>query len=227
MSKKILSIFVDESGDFGTFCAHSPYYLVALIFHEQNVDISHNIESLDEHIKNLGYSKHNIHIGPLIRRELVYTNDLMENRKKLFNALFNFARKINFHYTYTLIKKSECNGILSLIDRQSKAILEQLRVNQQYLASFDKIIVYYDNGQVELTKILISIFYSLFSNVEFRKVRPKDYKLFQVADLVCAMELLAKKAENNSFTHSEMEFFGGIRDFKKNYYKWIKKKLLS
>lgn len=191
MSKKILSIFVDESGDFGTFCAHSPYYLVALIFHEQNVDISHNIESLDEHIKNLGYSKHNIHIGPLIRRELVYTNDLMENRKKLFNALFNFARKINFHYTYTLIKKSECNGILSLIDRQSKAILEQLRVNQQYLASFDKIIVYYDNGQVELTKILTSIFYSLFSNVEFRKVRPKDYKLFQVADLVCAMEPLA------------------------------------
>lgn len=227
MSKKILSIFVDESGDFGTFCAHSPYYLVTLLFHEQNIDISHNIKLLDEHLRNLGYSLHNIHIGPLIRRESVYRNDLRKDRKKLFSALFNFTRKIDFRYTYTVIKKNECNGILSLIDKQSKVLLKQLCFHQQYLASFDKIIVYYDNGQVELTKILASIFYSLFSNVEFRKVKPAEYKLFQVADLICTMELLAQKTENKSFTHSEIEFFGGIRDFKKNYYKWIKKKLLS
>lgn len=116
--------------------------------------------------------------------------------------------------------------MVALIDRQSKAIREQLCNNQQYLASFDKIVIYYDNGQVELTRILTSIFYSLFSNVEFRKVKPKNYKLFQVADLICGLELLGKKAENNSFTHSEIEFFGSVRNFKKNYYKWIKKKLL-
>jgi len=40
------------------------------------------------------------------------------------------------------------------------------------------------------------------------------------------MELLAEKADNNSFTHSEMDFFNNIRDFKKNYLKHIKKKLL-
>ena len=80
---------------------------------------------------------------------------------------------------------------------------------------------------MELTKILTSIFHSLFSNVEFRKVKPVEYKLFQVADLICTMELLAIKAENNAFTHSEKEFFGGIRNFKKNYLKWIKKKILT
>ena len=53
-----------------------------------------------------------------------------------------------------------------------------------------------------------------------------DYKLFQIADLICTMELLAEKADTNSFGRSEMEFFDNIRDFKKNYLKHIKKKLL-
>ena len=92
--------------------------------------------------------------------------------------------------------------------------------------SFDKLIVYYDNGQVELTKILSSVFNVLYPNVEFRKVRPVDYRLFQVADLICTMELLSEKAESNSFTKSETEFFGSVRDYKKNYYKWILKKKL-
>lgn len=76
--------------------------------------------------------------------------------------------------------------------------------------------MYYDNGQLELTKILTTLFNALFYNVEFRKVAPVDYKLFQVADLVCTLELLDKKGKNNSFTHSEMEFFHSVRDFRKN-----------
>lgn len=63
-------------------------------------------------------------------------------------------------------------------------------------------------------------------NVEFRKVKPVDYKLFQIADLICTMELLAEKADTHSFTRSELEFFDNIRDFKKNYLKHIKKKTL-
>lgn len=56
---------------------------------------------------------------------------------------------------------------------------------------------------------------------------PVEYKLFQVADLICTMELLSKKAENNFFTRSEADFFGGVREFKRNYLKWIKKKVLK
>jgi len=32
---KMLSIFVDESGDFGAFEPHCPYYLFSLVFHDQ------------------------------------------------------------------------------------------------------------------------------------------------------------------------------------------------
>lgn len=56
-------------------------------------------------------------------------------------------------------------------------------------------------------KILTSVFSILFSNVEFRRVKPADYKLFQVADLLCTWELLALKAEKNQFTESEKAFF--------------------
>ena len=108
-----------------------------------------------------------------------------------------------------------------LTAKLSKSISSVLREHAEYFESFDKIIIYYDNGQVELTKILTSLFNALFINVEFRKVKPTDYKLFQVADLVCTLELLSEKITTSSFTHSELEFFHSARDFKKNYYKYI------
>ena len=37
---KELSIFVDESGDFGNYAEHSSYYIVSLVMHDQTVDIS-------------------------------------------------------------------------------------------------------------------------------------------------------------------------------------------
>ena len=91
MAEKILSVFIDESGDFGPYDFHAPFYLVAMVLHNQDVDISKNIDDLENHLTNIGYKQHAIHTGPLIRRESVYANDLMEERKRLFNALFNFV----------------------------------------------------------------------------------------------------------------------------------------
>ena len=31
-----LSVFVDESGDFGEYDYHSPYYIITLVFHNQD-----------------------------------------------------------------------------------------------------------------------------------------------------------------------------------------------
>ena len=43
MADKILSIFIDESGDFGPYDAAAPYYVVAMILHNQDVSITENI----------------------------------------------------------------------------------------------------------------------------------------------------------------------------------------
>ena len=226
MSEKILSVFIDESGDFGPYEAHSPYYLVAMVLHNQNIDISNNISSFEEHLRNLGYIQHAVHTGPLIRRESVYANDLVEDRKRLFNALFHFCRKLDIHYACAKIRKSECPDVITMTAKLSKEIAKILRTNENFWNSFDSVIVYYDNGQIELTKILTSVFSTLYAHVEFRKVKPVDYKLFQVADLICTLELLSEKAESGSFSASELDFFDNVRDFKKNYLKHIKKKML-
>jgi hypothetical protein len=46
MSRK-LSIFVDESGDFGSYQPYSPYYLVTMVFYNQDDNIAHDISLLD------------------------------------------------------------------------------------------------------------------------------------------------------------------------------------
>lgn len=224
MSENILSVFIDESGDFGPYEHHAPYYIVSMVLHEQSKDIVNNISVLEAHMRYLNCKEHIIHVGPLIRREQIYKNDLMEDRKKLFCALFHFTRKLPVSYISAKVKKSECADVVELTTKLTKSISQILRAQTEYFESFDKIIVYYDNGQVELTKILTTLFNTLFNNVEFRKVKPAEYKLFQVADLICTLELLHEKAGTSSFTHSELEFFHSVRDFKKLYYKYISQK---
>lgn len=223
--ENILSVFIDESGDFGEYNYHSPYYMVSMVLHEQKNDLSNEIRFLDKRISELGFPIHTIHAGPLIRREDFYFRySDFEKRKSLFNAMYQFTRKCNIRYISPYIRKSECSDFLQMKAKLSKAILMELNRNFEYFNSFDKIIIYYDNGQNELTKILTSVFNILFSNVEFRKVSPSEYKLFQAADMICTLELLALKAEHNQFTKSEREFFTSERDFKKCRLKEIRKK---
>ena len=224
MQEKILSIFIDESGDFGPYAAHTPYYIVSMVLHEQHIDISGFIQTLDEYMNHLGFPMHAIHVGPLIRRESIYADDLMEDRKKLFSGLFNFARKVPFTFFSMTIKKDINSDVISMTAKLSRAIGSAITQHNEYFQEFDKIILYYDNGQVELTKILTSVFSTLLSNVEFRKVVPTDYKLFQVADLICSLELLNIKCLSSGFSKSELEFFHSAKEFRKNYYKPITKK---
>ncbi|MBU5462430.1 hypothetical protein [Lachnoclostridium sp. MSJ-17] len=71
MADKILSVFIDESGDFGDYNPIAPYYLVSMVLHNQDIDIHGSITVMNTHMSNLGYKEHAIHTGPLIRRESV------------------------------------------------------------------------------------------------------------------------------------------------------------
>ena len=93
-----------------------------------------------------------------------------------------------------------------------------------HFLSFHDVKIYYDNVQVEVSKMLSSVFNALLTNPIFRKVMPTEYKLFQAADLLCTLEQVKLKLENNMFSKSEKSFFGNIRDLKKNHLKPLSKK---
>ena len=52
---KELSIFIDESGDFGEITERPAYYLVTLLFHDQKNDIASNVKKLEDSTKNSGF----------------------------------------------------------------------------------------------------------------------------------------------------------------------------
>ena len=69
---KELSVFVDESGDFGEYEKHAPYYIITMVLHDQSVDISEQIWKLNEILKNMGYGNEQaIHTEPLISKSIV------------------------------------------------------------------------------------------------------------------------------------------------------------
>lgn len=220
---KIVSCFVDETGDFGQYDPHCPYYMVCVVIHDQSISIEKQISGLEEYLANLGYPHHALHAGPLLRKESDYSEMQMEDRKKMFNLLFNFARKVPIKYFCARVKKSECKDSDELDAKLTKAIKNELLKNEGYWSSFDKIILYYDNGQKALKRVLNITFNSLFSDVEVRKVTPSDYRLFQVADLLCTLELTYSKVEMGTFSRTEKEFFHGTHDFKKDYWRKIEK----
>ena len=78
-----------------------------------------------------------------------------------------------------------------------------------------------------LTKILVSVLNAKLGAVDFRKALPSFYKLSQVADLVCTLELLSLKTAKKALSKSEPRFFSTVTNLKKTYIAEIRKKLLN
>lgn len=222
---KELSVFIDESGDFGPTESHSPYYFITMVFHDQDNDIKIQIDSLDNHLENLGLKSHYIHTGPIIRKEREYFNMPLELRRKILSRMLQFSRNVKIKYKYFYIEKREIENTVDLIGRLSWQISNFVKEYLEFFCEYDCVKIYYDNGQTEVTKILSSVFNSFVSNVDFKLVSPSKYKLFQVADFYCTLELINLKLQKNSWSKSEKVFFKNEHFFKKNYMKTIRREL--
>ena len=220
-----LSIFVDESGDFGEYSTHSPYYIITMIFHDQNKDIQPNINHLNESLENIGLGKDfAIHTEPIIRREEIYENMSPNERRAILSKLFYFVMKSDISYKTFIFEKRQFDDLLKLEGRMAKEMSLFIRENIEYFQTFDEVILYYDNGQRNLNRILNSVLFTELSKYDVRKVSPKDYKLFQVADLICTLQLLNIKHKKNELSKSELLIFHNPKDLKKQFLKPIQKK---
>lgn len=220
-----LSIFVDESGDFGEFNFHSPYYIITMVFHEQNCNLEQHIQKFNKELELLGFpAKHCVHNGPIIRRERPYEQMDIKERRRVLNKMIAFVRQIDVSFKSFVIEKKHIEDAIEASGRLSKQIAQFIRERYVEFLSYDKVKVYYDNGQVEVTRILSSVLNAMLPTVEFRKVFPSDYRLFQIADLICTFELLRLKLEAKELSKNELLFFGKESILRKNYLKELYRK---
>lgn len=222
-----LSIFVDESGDWGEYRHHSPYYIITFVFHNQDIDISDDLSKLDADLLNIGYSGHCLHSGPIIRGEEDYKEVDIAQRQRILKKMMGFIRRMDIQYKSFYIEKKQFDNSLEAIGRISKQLSIFIREHLQFFFKFDTVKVYYDNGQTEVNKILSSVLNALLDNVEFKKVMPRDYRLFQVADFMCTLTLVRLKMEHKEMSRSETVFFENERTLKKQYLKHLDAKELK
>ncbi|MBR0460777.1 DUF3800 domain-containing protein [Candidatus Saccharibacteria bacterium] len=221
---KELSIFIDESGDFGDYDPKSPFYIIGIVAHNQDNDIAGHIHNLDKTLKNTTLKRNFIHVGPLIRREAEYKYMTITERRRILWRLIKFTTKTDLLFKTFYIEKKHIGDDYEMITKLARQLSDFIKQHYSFFLSFDTIKLYYDNGQAGVMKIIISVFTTLFDNVKYKKSLQKDYKLLQVADLVCTARLTELKMERKSLSRSERNILGSDKEIKKALLKPLKRK---
>jgi len=226
---KEISVFVDESGSFAPVGVDvcSPYYLLCMVFHDQSVAIDSELSQLSDTLARMGLSSdHAIHAGPLIRREECYAQMPRQERIGIFRRMMIFIQKANFKYRCFKVFKPYSSDVEAIHDALLQSILAFLVSHRDEFNAYRKIKVYYDDGQSRVTSLLKEAFSLFASKTTFEpEVVPSRYRLLQVADTICTLELVKTKLEKfGTLTHSEERFFGGEKFLRKVYLKPIERK---
>ena len=230
MAEEALSIFVDESGRFQHPDVDSRFYILSMVFHDQSVDVRPLIQKYEESLEYLGIDSQAFvfHAGPLIRKEKGYEYFRRHLRGKIYSRMMSFARKVDFKYHCLSVDKKYISSSLQIAMRLGEKLDAFISSHRSMLSALGRVKVYYDCGQTPVTNLLHRSFVDIGCSVEFAQgVQPRDYKLFQIADLICTLNLVKLKIETGEqLTESEHRFFGGISAFKKNEAKFLTSKCL-
>ena len=101
--------------------------------------------------------------------------------------------------------------------------------NLSYFQGFDKVKIYYDNGQQMVTSALHGAIDFVLSKdaVLYRMASAQEYRLFQAVDYLCTLELTDLKYQDKSLTGTDVKVFGeDYQAFKQNHLKRIRRKAL-
>lgn len=221
-----LSIFVDESGDKSIL---TRYFLLTLVVHNQSDGIAAQVATYERSLAEADLPNIPFHSEPLLNGHDDYDDLRPEQRKKLLSAFGALTRYLPIQYKTFVYKRREFSSIEKLADHMRRDVSDTLVSHLSFFQSFDHVKLYYDNGQALVKKALDEAISSTLSKEAIVKKRTTmtEYRLAQVADYLCTIELAAVKyaAKEHSATYDK--FFGGIGSFKKNWLKQARRKLLK
>lgn len=227
--QNIISVFVDESGNFGDTADPARYCIITLVLHRQTADISRLVRELDRSNYDLGLDPElfRFHMGPLIRQEDEYAAMSRPMRGKILDRMMSFVRKVDIKYHCVCVDTKFVDSARQIYGHLKIQLAEFIRMHHADFDSLGKVKIYYDAGQKSVSRLLDEVFSeNVTCQVEFiQGARQESYKLLQVADLICTAHLIeVRLRDGGSLTQSENRFFGGPRDFQRNILKRIKRK---
>ena len=220
-----LSIFVDESGDRAGL---SEYYLVCLVFHNQKNDVSESVMKYERFLALSNLPNIPFHSEPLLNGRKEYANLGLQSRKRMISSFATLVRHLPIKYTSFIYKRKEYAQPSHLSKRIEDDLKDFLSSELEFFQQYEVVKVYYDNGQDVVKQALDSSLNAVLSTgvVERRKTSMTDYRLEQVADYLCTIELAATKYEASKNGATYNKFFGGVGCFKRNWLKQVIRKKL-
>ena len=220
-----LSIFVDESGGQNGI---SRYVLMTVVLHDQSDSIQESISSYESSLESRNLPDIPFHASPLMYGKDAYANLNHETRHRMFSAFFVFVRKLPVSYRTFSYRRDQLSDAGAFAARLKRDLVVFLVDNLDTFQSFDKVKIYYDNGQHMITEALHGAIEFTLSKqaILYRKASPSDYRLAQVADFLCTVELAAIKYENHEETATDIKIFGSAKAFRRNYLRLIRRKSL-
>ena len=195
--------------------------------HDQDDSIAENIVNYGESLRRAGLPDLPFHASPLMNGHDEYEGLSMGERKRLLAKFEAFVRGIPCTYKAFSYKRSEVSTAESFIARFKRDLVVFLTDNLDYFQSFDKVKIYYDNGQQMVTSALHgAIDYMLSKDaVLYRMATAQEYRLFQAVDYLCALELTDLKYHDRCLTETDIKVFGeDYQAFKRNHLKKLRRK---
>ena len=222
---KELSIFVDESGDRG---GKARYYLLTLVFHDQADSIAEAVTGYEAKLARADLPNIPFHSEPLMNGHKGYEFLGIEQRKAMLAYFSSFVRKLPISYITLVYRRSQFEDPARLMERMGRDISSAVIEHLDFFQSFDNVKVYYDNGQDIVRQALDRSVGKILSKgvVRRRKTSMTDYRLEQVTDCLCTIELALVKYQAKEDGETYNKFFGGIGSFKRNWLKQARSKLI-
>ena len=109
MDKKILSIFVDESGILSEQDGSSRFYILTLVLHDQSLGIENQVASLNRDLDSVGIANLCFHAAPIIRANGSFEFMNWDLRRKIFSRMMGFVRAVDFKYHCLVVDKKYVN----------------------------------------------------------------------------------------------------------------------
>lgn len=209
--KRRLNIFIDESGDFGFTEENSELYGVSFTIHESEDSIEKDLEYLNNRLKKANYDGM-IHLADLGARRGDYAHFNLEKRKSIFWSIFYFSKRVKVKINTIIVDKRYKNNKAQLNRELAIEIGKFFDLISDYMNEFEKVVVYYDNGQEALGAIIDTLLINR-SNIEHRiEFDHREKRLLQVSDMLTFIDKIVYKHQNNMAMTKAEQYFFSVKD---------------